>query len=244
MTFIPERIGGASARPKHSGQFAFNTDEGGAENYQIALFDVKTGDDLRLTDGRSRNVGGRWSRSGKRLAFSSNARNGKDLDLYVVDPDANERPRLFKEATGSWTVNDWSPDDSKVVAIEYISINESYVHVVDVATGATERISPGKGDGEPISNSQVRWANENLMFGLTDHDSEFRRLVRYDREAAELKVLSENVPWDVDDYDLTDDGKTIAYVADEDGIAKVHVVDAETGEEKPRPPFPLDKSTA
>src|SRR5215831_1588849 len=81
ITFLRERVGEARARPGQR-QILSSTDEGGAENFQLTLFDLSTGEATRLTDGRSRNVSPRWSRTGKWLAWSSNARNRKDMDLW------------------------------------------------------------------------------------------------------------------------------------------------------------------
>ena len=41
------------------------------------------------------------------------------------------------------------------------------------------------------------------------------------------------IPWDVEEFDLSDDGRTIALVANEDGVARLHVLDAETGRRAP-----------
>src|SRR5262249_2120310 len=71
--YIPERIGGARMRPNHD-ELAFTGDEGGAENFQVSLFEIKTADVNRITDGRSRNISPVWSNSGKWIAWSSNAR--------------------------------------------------------------------------------------------------------------------------------------------------------------------------
>ena len=136
VSFHPERVTGAQTRPGHP-EVLFEADEGGAENYQLYLIPQTSGEAVRLSDGRSRNMGPRWSPSGKLLAFSSNARNGRDMDLYVADPSQPGQARLFKEVSGSWTIEDWSPEESRVVAIEYVSINESYVHIVEIGTGKT-----------------------------------------------------------------------------------------------------------
>ena len=69
-------------------------DEGGAENYQLFLQDRTGGEPRRITDGKSRNIGPRWSPSGELLAWSSNARNGRDMDLYLAAPaDPHFQPR-------------------------------------------------------------------------------------------------------------------------------------------------------
>ena len=83
LTFLDERVLSVSARPKHD-QFLYVADEGGAENYQLFLQDRKGGEARRITDGKSRNMAPKWSPSGELLAWSSNARNGRDMDLYVA----------------------------------------------------------------------------------------------------------------------------------------------------------------
>ena len=60
----------------------------------------------------------RWSPSGDLLAWSSNARNGRDMDLYVAAPSDPHFVRRFKEVSGQWTVADWSPDETRVAAVE------------------------------------------------------------------------------------------------------------------------------
>lgn len=239
LTFLAERVVGASPRPGRD-QFVFAADEGGAENYQIFLNDLATGAVDRVTDGRSRNVLAGWSPSGARLAWSSNARNGKDMDLYVVDAANPSAARRFKEVSGSWSVEDWSPDESRVVALEYISISESYVHIVELATGATETITPRRSNGAPVvAYHNVKWSKDGRsLYWTTDLDSEFQRLVRFDLATKTGTILTPNIPWDVSGYDLSDDGRTIALVTNEDGISKLHVLNTATGRELVAPRLP------
>src|SRR6266849_1731485 len=73
VTFLRERVGETRARPGMR-QLLYSTDEGGAENFQLSLLDLGTGEGIRVTDGRSRNVSPRWSRSGRWLACSRRCR--------------------------------------------------------------------------------------------------------------------------------------------------------------------------
>ena len=237
LTFLPERIGSAHRRPGH-GQFVFSGDEGGAENYQLNLFDLKAGEPERFTDGTSRHIAPRWSPSGKLLAWSGNQRNGKDMDLHVGDPSNPKTTRRFKDVSGNWTVADWSPDERRVAAIETISANETYVHLVDVETGVSELLTP-RPDCCTVAHTEVRWSRDGkALYWTTDHDSEFLRLARFDLASKGTRVLSADIHWNVDAFDLSDDGRTIALVANEDGISRLHVLDAETGAERPAPKVP------
>jgi dipeptidyl aminopeptidase/acylaminoacyl peptidase len=240
LTFEAERVLNAARRPGHD-QFSYSMDEGGAENYQIFLHDNPTGAIHRLTDGRSRNTAPKWSPSGRLLAFSSNARNGRDMDLYVVDPEG-AGPRLMKQVSGEWTVADWSPDERRVVAIEYLSINESYVHLIDVASGAAETLTP-KGD-EPVAYGAVRWSGDGqALYWTTDCGSEFLQLARYDLAAKRSTVLTAGLPWDVEEFDLSDDGALVALLTNEDGVSVLHALEAATGRELSAPRLPAGEAS-
>lgn len=240
LTFLPERVLAAVARPGHQ-QFLYTMDQGGAENYQLFLSDLATGDSTRVSDGRARHTSPRWSNGGRLLAYSSNARNGKDMDLYVADLEAGKPARLLKEVSGDWVVSDWSPDDRRLAVIERISINESYIHLVDSATGQTETVTPHGAAGAPtVSYESVRWSKDGrALYWITDFQSETRRLARYDLAARKNAILTPGIPWDVEDFDLADNNHTIAFVTNEEGISKLRLLDAASGLESPAPELPV-----
>src|SRR5438034_8726920 len=86
LTFFPDPVSGASYQPTDGRYIVFTKDVGGAEFFQKYRYDVATGEITLLTDGKSRNVGGAWSHKGDRYAYMSTRRNGRDLDLWAVDP--------------------------------------------------------------------------------------------------------------------------------------------------------------
>jgi Tol biopolymer transport system component len=83
----------------------------------------------------------KWSPSGDLLPWSGNARSGRDMDLYVAASGDQHFLRRLKQVWGQWSIADWSPDESKVAAVEYVSLNESYIHIIEIATGNTETIT-------------------------------------------------------------------------------------------------------
>ena len=239
LTFLAERVLGALPRPG-SAQFVFESDEGGGENYQFFLDDPAHGRIDRLSDGRARHVAARWSRSGKLLAWSSNARNGKDMDLYVVAPDGPAPPRRFAEATGSWSVTDWSPDEQRVAVVEYVSINESMIHLVEVASGESVTITPKVAAGaETVSYSDVRWAPDGkALYYLSDAGSDFRRLTRFDLQSERTTVISGESQADTEAFDLSDDGRRLVSTENRDGFSQLALIDVETGTPQPLPALP------
>lgn len=241
LTFYDERVFDGSYRPGTPSQVLFSFDEGGAENYQLFLLDRTTGKARRLSDGVHRYSGAQWSRSGERLTYVSNARNGRDFDVYVLDPDAPEGrgERLVAQVEGFWFPVDWSFDDSKLLVGHYVSANESSLHSLDLATGEMERITP-----EPPADRTVAWrggrwsADGRHAYATTDADGEFLRLVRLDVESGDFEVLTEDVDWNVDDLDLSDDGRLLAFSTNEDGISRLYLMDTRTGTRRPGPDLP------
>jgi dipeptidyl aminopeptidase/acylaminoacyl peptidase len=239
LTFLPEPVAGGAFRPKAGDCLVFGQDTGGGEFYQLYRYDVADGRITLLTDGKSRNTGARWSRTGRWLAYTSTRRNGKDNDIHVMDPaDPKSDRRVLEVSGGGWRVADWSEEDAKLLLLESISINESYLHVLDVATGATELLTP-KG-GPKVAYRQAQFASDGQsLFVTTDRDSEFQRLARLDPATGQLRPLTTHLRWDVDDFDLSPDGRTLAFVTNEDGVSVLHLLDARTGKERKAPRLPV-----
>src|SRR5688572_10502585 len=82
LTFLSEQIASGSFRPRDPNTVLFARDTGGDEFFQFYRMNIPTGEITLLTDGKSRNTGARWSRDGKSIAYSSNRRNGRDMDIW------------------------------------------------------------------------------------------------------------------------------------------------------------------
>jgi dipeptidyl aminopeptidase/acylaminoacyl peptidase len=239
ITFGAEPVAGGQFQPKTGEFVVFAQDLGGSEFYQFYRLDLADGRTTLVTDGKSRNGSPKWPRSGKQLAFTSTRRNGKDNDIWIVDPLNPASARMLSEVTGGgWRIFDWSRDETKLLAGEYISINESYVHIVDVRSGATELITP-KG-GEKVAWSKAQFTGDGRgIFVTTDKDSEFQRLCRLDLASRQLAVLTKDIRWDVENFELSPDGRTIAFVSNENGVGVLHFLDARNGKAIPSPNLPL-----
>jgi Tol biopolymer transport system component/dienelactone hydrolase len=240
LTFFPDRVSFAAFGPKSADFFLFTKDKGGDEFRQLYRYEVATGAITLLTDGgRSQNGSGTWSTSGERIAYGSTRRNGQDRDIYVMDPRDPKSDRLLVQVEGGgWGVADWSPDDRSLLVFEGISVNESYLWLVDAATGERKLLTPKGGD--KVSYGGAEFAKDGkAIYVTTDRGSEFQRLVRLDLANGNHKVLSAHIDWDVDDFDVSPDGKTIAFVTNEDGTDVLHLLDTATGKERPMPKLGL-----
>lgn len=239
LTFFPERVAGASFNPANPAYFVFSKDVGGGEWFQNFRYDMSTGNVALLTDGKSRNSLGVWARDGSKMAYTSTRRNGKDLDIYVIDPANPSSNRLLAQNEGGgWFPADWSPDGKQLLVVEYVSINESYLWLFDGATGAKTLFTP-KDPNVQISYGGAEFGHDGkTLYVTTDHDSEFQRLTAINLGTKKHTVLTDHVKWDVDNFDISPDGATIAFVTNEDGVGVLRLLDASTGKEKPAPKLP------
>ena len=116
-------------------------DSGGDEFHQ--LYRLQLGDHLvPITQGKAQNFAGKFQHHGRLLAFTSTIRNGKDRDIYVVDPERPETRRMIALMEGDWSLGDWAPDDRRVLAIESVSPVESTIYIVDMETGSKTPLLP------------------------------------------------------------------------------------------------------
>jgi len=234
LTFFPDKVAGAGYQPTRGDYFVFAKDTGGNEFRQLYRYDLPAGAITLLTDGKSQNGDVVWSTAGDRIAYGSTRRNGKDRDLYVQDPRQPESDRRLAEVEGGgWAAVDWSPDDTKILVLEGISANETYLWLLDAATGARTLLTP-KGGPETIAYGGGAFAADGRsVYVTTDRDSEFQRLARIELATGKHTYLTSHIDWDVDSFALSRDGKALAFVTNEDGLAKLHLLDTATDRERP-----------
>lgn len=161
-----------------------------------------------------------------------------------MDPRDPQSDRLLLQVQGGgWMVQDWSPDDSRLLVLERISINESYLWLLDSASGKKELLTP-KGKKEKIAYNYAAFSSDGKgIYALTDKDSEFVCLAYIDLATRKHTYLTSDIPWDIDNFALTHDRRRVAFVSNEEGVAVLHVRDLATGKELPLPALPMGRIT-
>jgi dipeptidyl aminopeptidase/acylaminoacyl peptidase len=239
LTFFKDSTGGASYQPTRGDYFVFSKGVGGNENYQKYRYDFASGTITLLTDGKSRNTGGAWNNAGNVYAYQSTRRSGEDVDIWVMNPadTKSDRP-LAQLKGGGWGVNEFSPDDKQLLVSEFISANESYLWLMNAATGEKTLITP-KGEGEKVLYGAAQFSKDGKgLYVTTDRESEFQRLAYIDLATKTHTYLTPSLKWDVDFFSLSWDGKTIAFVTNEDGVSVLHLLDTVSRKEIPAPKLP------
>ncbi|MEO8306997.1 MAG: S9 family peptidase [Pseudomonadota bacterium] len=223
LTFHAEPVANAVANPYDVDSLLFLMDKGGNENHQIYLRNLKNGGERLLTDGKSLNGAPAWAHDGKRVAFYSTLRDGASYDIYVVDTSTTAPPRLVVAGNhDSLEVQDWSLDDNKLLLLRYVSATESYLELADTVTGARTAVEPAAGQKGPMSVRQARFARDGRgIFFLSDHGGEFAELRYVDMFTGEQKLLAPQSRGDAERFDLSVDGRYIAYTLNEGGLDRL-----------------------
>jgi len=242
LTFFPDRVQIARWQPAAGAYLLLQRDVGGSEFNQLYRFDPATGTAVLLTDGVSKNDLGPWSTSGTRIAYTSTRRNKTDTDVYVMDPAAPATDRLVATVDGGgWSPLAWSPDDRTLLLLHYISVNESSLWLADVASGALSPLTPS----DPPSGARTSYAGGRFshdgarVYTTSDAGGEFRQLIAIDLATKAARPLGPVQHWDVEDFDLSRDGRSLAYTTNEDGIGVLHVIDPTTGASRSTPTVPV-----
>jgi len=194
----------------------FRMDTGGGEFYQYYALDQKTGEHRLLTDGKSRNEGLLPSPSRKQFAFTSTERNGKDYDVYVYSGGARKK---IVDLTGQWNAIAWSPDEKHLILRHYLSISESTLHVLDVASGAIKKLGADLPKVAYGADAAVSAAGD--VYFLSDGGGEFLRLCHTTLAGGAVDVLTADLKWDVTDLAMSADGKQLAWVVNEGGSSQL-----------------------
>jgi Tol biopolymer transport system component len=240
LTFFPEPVYGGSFHPHGGDYMLFTKDVGGGEWYQFFRYDFTSGENTLLTDGKSRNTSAQWSTGGDWIAYVSTRRNGEDTDLWVMNPADRKTDHMVTPLKGGgWEPQDWSPDDKKILLLEGISVNETYLWVVDTSSGEKTELTPRK-TNEQVAYSNARFSKDGKgVYFTSDKDSEFQRLMYMDLASQQTKVLTANIPWDLDEFALSWDGKKIGFITNEDGLSALHLLDTATEKELHVPKLPI-----
>lgn len=223
MSFEAETVRGSYA-PMKGDVIVVSKDRGGDEYFQ--LHTLKDGRLTLITDGKSRNEINAWSRDGSLIGFSSTRRNGVDSDLYVMDPRDPASARLVWESKGGgWSIAGFSNDNTAAYVADYRSVEDVDLYRLDLATGTMTAI------GDPklkASYGGLAVAPGGSLWVTTDRDSDFQRLGRLDPVTGAFTPVTREA-WDVDGFDVSDDGSTIVYEVNEAGSDRMRLFDVASG---------------
>ncbi len=227
LTFFDEPIGAVRSRPNGT-DLIFSMDAGGSEFSQLFLLDPKTGDSTMVTDGESRNGVALWSEDGKSLAFQSTRRNGSSNDVWIVEPEDPDSARLVLESPDGawWGPADFSADGGELLVMQYVSVNDSRVYLLDLETKDQYLIAGDPDDPSSWLGIAPQFDHAGTgVFLSTDKLSDFTQLAHLDLASGEIQVITEDIPWNIEAFTLNEDRTRAAFAANIDGQSQIYLLD-------------------
>ena len=226
ITFFDEPISNAVFEPTKGDYLIYSADASGNEFGQLYKLDLKTLESTMLTaGGRSQNGGVTWRKDGKGFYYSSTKRNGKDRDIYFLDPQNPASEKLVLEVKGGgWGISDISSDYSKLLIRESISANESYIWLLEIDKGKLTEVTDRKTPNILQSGASFS-KNNNEIWLMSDKDNEFERLGTFDLTTKKFSFYTSPIPWSVQNYTLSEDQKSLVFVTNEAGSSKMYIMD-------------------
>jgi dipeptidyl aminopeptidase/acylaminoacyl peptidase len=236
LTFGEEPVAAARFLPQDPAVIFYLQDIGGAELYQLFRLDRRTQRVERLTDGASRNDALVLSRDGRRLAWASTGRNGRDTDVLLADSSAAAAPRRLTEEEGTWRPLDFAPGGRQLLVLQERSAQDGELWSIDLETRAKTRLTPA--EGRASLRGALFAADGHAVFAITDRWGERNELVRIDLQQpqAQPRRLTQGLPFEVEAIAAPGDAGAPAQLAvsvNQEGTDRLYLVEPGTGALQP-----------
>lgn len=196
-------------------------DIGGAENPGLYLLDPKGGA-LKLIQ-HTPNVQTSLafiSDDSKSIYFTANDITPDSYAIYRWDVKTATRELVF-DTPGLWGVADQKGDEWLLVKTLGNAQREIYQYDLK-----TKKLTPLLGQNEVEQYAVNLGAKPNQVLVLTNKIGDFQRL--YTLEAGKLTPISPDVKYDVQSFAIDEARKRIYFTINQDGYAKLSVLDAKT----------------
>ena len=236
-TFTDETVRMTGVSPR-DGTIVLCADRDGDEFFQIYLIEADGGWPEQITDARDVQhfVGGRdaFSPDGSQLAYAANGRTPTDMEVWIRDFASGESRAVFGEGKYAFPAA-WSPDGTKLLALDFRNNSDSTIHLIDLETGETPELTPHDDDGMFIPGP---WARDGSGFYLvTDEGREFRGIAFYDLAARSYEWV-ETPEADIEEISASTDGRVLGWLVNEDGWDRLRLRDLDSGRDLPDPDLP------
>ena len=210
-------------------------DQNGDQNYQLSAIDARTGDSTQLTQekGVQHRLGG-WMPGGASIFYTSNARDRRFFDCYVMDRATKRAERV---STGAGLLRAVAAShDGRLLAVEDVrSEADNDILIVDLTSRTTRNVTPHSGTARfaVIGFSH----DDRTVYCRSDEPGEFMGLVAVSlADSARRPLISS--PHDIDYAVVNEQGTRIAFSENVDGFERLALCDAATGRRLPLPELP------
>ena len=212
----------------------YSSDKGGNEINHIYLRDEDgTVRDLTVEEKEKASFYG-WAFDQKSFFYGSNKRDPRFFDIYEMDIETFT-PKMIYQNDAGYVLASISRDKKYFAFFKAITTNNSDMYLYDRKTKEMKHLSPHEGDVQ--YRPQTFSPDSKNLYYLTDEDSEFTYLKRYDIEAGQKDTV-EQYDWDIWYTYFSRNGKYRVVGINEDARTVIKVYDTSTNQPLKLPELP------
>ena len=212
----------------------YSSDKGGNEINHIYLRDEDgTVRDLTPEEKEKASFYG-WAFDQKSFFYGSNKRDPRFFDIYEMDIETFT-PKMIYQNDAGYELASISRDKKYFAFSKAITTNNSEMYLYDRKAKEMKHLSPHEGDVQ--YQPQTFSPDSKNLYYLTDEDSEFTYLKRYDIEAGQKDTV-EQYDWDIWYTYFSRNGKYRVVGINEDARTVIKVYDTSTNQPLKLPELP------
>lgn len=217
----------------------FFADKNGDEYYQIYEMQVDDWPEAITANPKVSHQFGQEciSPDGKLLAFSSNERDPRELDLILYDRKTKEQIRLTEK--GDFLAGIWSNDSKFLLATEMCRFDLHRTLLFDIEKNERRYVTPDDETQDSVRHTPIAFSpDQSSIYLLSDKDRDTRGIMVYSvKEQAFNWLLTSR--WNIEFSNalyfgaaLSNDGEQLAYALNEDGYSSLLIRNLRTSEEE------------
>jgi dipeptidyl aminopeptidase/acylaminoacyl peptidase len=210
-----------------TGEIIYTADKGGDENNHLYLLKTDgTVKDLTPGDAVKASFTG-WSRDKKTMYLASNKRDRRYFDIYRLSTGDWKEEMIYKNTDG-YELYGGTKDMDLIALVKSNTTSTSQLYIHERKTGKMTEISePGK----PGNYFASGFSSDNsYLYYTTNAGSEFSYLVRYEIATGKRETIYQ-ANWDVSGSYLSENGKYLAILINEDARNVLKLYEAASGKE-------------
>jgi dipeptidyl aminopeptidase/acylaminoacyl peptidase len=197
----------------------FTMDAKGDERTQLHLVRPDASETVALTDNSQAIYSfGDWSLDGAKICYSSNERDERYFDVYVMDVRTRQAQRVFQQDGSNYAVRFGADGNASVLFSRSNGSMDADLFVVDLQISEVMHLTPH--EGAAVFNSPCFW--EDALWVLTDLDRDFVNLACIDPKMRNLSNVRHDDA-DLESLTFADGGKRWAYAINRGGVSEIWI---------------------
>ena len=207
---------------------AIGTSVGGSEQADIHLLSLADGTLTAVAaDPEVRYDSVLWESDSSGFFFRSNESNGTDFFLYYIDLGDLERELVY-ETPGYNELSDVSDDGTLLLVTRYQSNADGDIYVYDLSgeTVSETHVTPHEGE---VQYHTIGLDGDGGIWVVSNRDSTSLRIGVLNPETGAVDYRT-NDGWEIEEALMSTGRQYLAYVTNEDGYGRFHLLNLETGE--------------